>query len=104
MKTSSSTRNRNQKPTTVEGAMLKATYTTFDRSAIPTNLLTVHDWRFFGKEAYGVSWQTAVRKYAEIKGGALVMWGDGRLMVFTKLQNGKLRRKTYKHGEWGWAA
>lgn len=83
---------------------LRPVFTAFDRAALPTNLLTVADYRTFGKAVHGtLSWETAARKYAEVRGGAVVLRGDDSLVVFTKLSCGKIRRTTYKSGEWGWA-
>ncbi len=82
------------------------TLTFFDRVAMPTNLLTVQEWRRLSKATYkGVSWETAARKYAARpggRGGALVMLADDSLVVFTLQGDGKVRRRTYKPGTWVW--
>lgn len=88
--------------------MTTPVFVTFDRSAMPTNLLTVMEWRRFAREAYGLSdWRAAARRYAEAKGGALVMRADDSLLVLTKLQHGpragRISQRTYKPGRWGWA-
>ncbi len=81
------------------------TCTFFDRRATPLNLLTVPEWRRLANATWnGVSWETAARKYAAIKGGALVMRADDSLVVFTRRENGKISRSTYKPGTWRWAA
>ncbi len=77
--------------------------TFFDRSTMPTNLLTVPEWRRFANFAYkGICWEAAARKYAARNGGALVMRADDSLVVFTLRNNGKVTRKTYKPGKWRW--
>lgn len=77
--------------------------TFFDRSAMPTNLLTVPEWRRFARAAYkGVSWERAAHKYAARNGGALVMRADDSLVVFTLRDDGKVSRKTYRPGKWRW--
>lgn len=83
-----------------------ATFSYFDRSAVPSNLLVHADWRKFGQKAFArpVGWQTAMKRYAEQKGGALLWRADDSLIVLTKLASGKLRQTTYKPGTWGWAA
>ena len=81
------------------------TFTTFDRRAAPLNLLTVQEWRRLSNATWnGVSWMTAARKYAAIKGGALVWRADDSLVVFTLRACGAVSRKTYKPGTWRWAA
>ena len=79
-------------------------FSTFDRSAMPSNLLTVAEWRRFASVVGSSSWQAAARRYAQSQGGALVLRADDSLVVFTRLQSGKIRRQTYKPQAWGWAA
>ncbi len=81
------------------------TFTTFDRRAMPTNLLTVPEWRRLANAAYrGVSWATAARKWAMRNGGALVWRADDSLVVFTRRDDGKVSRATYAPRTWGWTA
>lgn len=84
---------------------MQAIFTKFDKSAMPANLLTHAEWRKFGRLAYDrpVGWKTAMRRYAEIKGGALLWRADDSLVAITKLSDGKLRQTTYKPDTWGWA-
>ncbi len=79
-------------------------FTTFDRGAMPTFLMTVCDWRRMSKVNYrGIGWLSAARKYARSNGGAMIMLADDSLIVFTKLDDGRVQRRTYKPGTWGWA-
>lgn len=89
--------------------------TTFDRSAMPSNLLTVAEWRTFaralldgGQIRGNAGWEKAARHYADQVGGALVMLADDSLVVFTKLRfgdrAGRISRRTYRPGTWVWAA
>ena len=79
-------------------------FTAFDRSAMPTNLLTVADWRRFAQAAYRpLGWLSAARRYAKRTGGAIVMRADDSLIVFTRHWNGSVTRRTYKPRTWGWA-
>ncbi len=82
------------------------TLTFFDRAAMPTNLLTVQEWRRLSKATYkGVSWETAARKYALQVGGSLVLLGDDTLVVFTRNdRQDKVHRSTYRPGMWKWAS
>lgn len=76
---------------------------TFARAAMPSNLLTVPEWRKFAREAFHTSsWAAAARRYARIKGGALVLRADGRLVSFTLREGGKVTQRTYREGEWRW--
>lgn len=79
--------------------------TTFDRSAMPNNLLTVSDWKRFAHTWLGQysAWRRAAQLYAEQKGGALIMLADDSLVVLTKRSNGKISRRTYRPGKWTWA-
>ncbi len=78
--------------------------TTFNRSTVPTNLLTVADWRRAGpNNRKGVTWETAARKYAARFGIALVMRADDTLVSFTQQDGGKVRRQTYAPRTWTWA-
>ncbi len=80
------------------------TFTTFDRAAMPTNLLTVQEWRRLSNATFGgVSWATTARKVAAIRGGALVWRADDSLVVFTLRDDGKVSRSTYAPRTWGWA-
>lgn len=80
---------------------LKPVLTTFSKRNYPVNLLTVPDWRRFAKEALGIrSYVNAAKKYAELKGGAFIIKADGKLVVLTRLQDGKIRTKTFKDREW----
>lgn len=77
--------------------------TFFDPRAMPTNLLTVPEWRRLSRAAYnGIGWETVARKWAERRGGALVMRADDSLTVFTRRDDGKVTRKTFKPGKWRW--
>ncbi len=79
-------------------------FTTFDRGAMPVNLLTVAEWRHFSTAVYkGVGWLSAARKYAACTGGAIVLRADDSLIVFTRHWNGSVTRRTYKPRTWGWA-
>lgn len=76
--------------------------TTFAK-IMPVNLLTVPEWRRFASEALGIeSWENAARRYAEMRGGAHIERADGSLIVFTRTQDGKARKTTYKPGSWQW--
>jgi len=84
---------------------LSPVFTTFSRAAMPVNLLTVADWRVFAEKAFGLrSWESAAHKYAVQSGGALVLRADDRLVVFTRLESGEIRRTTHKPGTWGFDA
>jgi hypothetical protein len=76
--------------------------TIFNLSALPSNLQSPIDWLKFANRAFAkpVSIQTAMRKVAEQRGGAVLLKPDGKLIVITKLQSGKLRTTTYAEGEW----
>lgn len=75
----------------------------FSRAAMPSNLLTVADWRVFAKKAFGLrSWESGMRRYAEHKGGALALMADDSLRVLTTTSDGKIRKSTYKPGKWAW--
>jgi hypothetical protein len=90
---------------------LAPVFTAFDRSAVPTNLLTVADWRRFAaattdwqrqfRQAAPTAWEKAARCFACAKGGALVWRANDSLVVFTK-RGDKISRRTYKPGTWGW--
>lgn len=76
--------------------------TTFTKS-MPVNLLTVPEWLRFASEGLGIkSWESAARRYAEMRGGSHVERADGSLIVFTRQQDGKVRKTTYKPGTWRW--
>lgn len=76
----------------------------FDRNAQSNNLLTLSEWRFLGSLWIGTTdpWKAA-RKYAQERGGAMVMKADDSLVVFTLRENGKISQKTHKPGKWAWA-
>ena len=77
---------------------------TFNRSTVPTNLLTVSDWRRHGpNNRRGVGWETAARKYAARFGTSLVMRADDTMVSFTRQDDGKVRRQTYAPRTWAWA-
>ena len=78
-------------------------FTTFDRSAMPNNLLTVAEWCTFARATKRSGWQSAARYYAERCSGALIMRANDALVVLTKLSDGRIRQRTYKPGTWGWA-
>ncbi len=85
--------------------MITATLTTFDRCAMPLNLITVADFRRLGQASFrGMGWMPLARKYAKVYGGALVWRADDSLIVFTKLADGRVRRSTHKPGTWRWAS
>ena len=84
--------------------MATATFMTFDRAAMPSNLITVADWRCLGQASFkGLGWLTVARRHAALFGGALVWRADDSLIVFTRLADGRVRRSTHKPGTWGWA-
>ena len=79
-------------------------YTEFGRSAACTNLLTVQEWQCLGRACYnGVGWLTVARHHAKRFGGSLVLRANDSLIVFTRRSNGRVTRRTYKQGTWGWA-
>ena len=69
-------------------------------SGMPKNLRTVAEFRKFADAIGKPSWKSAMRYYANLRGGAYVMRADGSLEVLSKLANGKLRQTTYKPGKW----
>jgi hypothetical protein len=71
-----------------------------DANAMPTNLRTVAEFRKLADALNKPSWQSAMRYFANQRGGAYVMRADGSLQVITKLSTGKLRQTTYKSGKW----
>ena len=80
------------------------TFTTFS-FLMPSNLITVADFRAFASKAFNITcWKSAAKRYAAKQGGAHVLRADGSLMVFTKTQAGKVTQKTYKPNKWGWEA
>ncbi len=89
---------------------MRAVHTTFDRDAMPDNLLTVSDWMCLGRAWYGqryvAGWSTVARRYANRYGGAMVMLADDTLVVFTRshpTEDNGVSRRTYKPGTWSWA-
>ncbi len=83
---------------------MRAVHTTFDKTVLPTNLLTVSEWRYFGRAWYGraVNWETVARRYAMLNGGAIVMLSDDTLVVLTRRGEDKVSRSTYRPGTWSW--
>jgi hypothetical protein len=81
--------------------MTNAITTNFDRNAMPTNLLTVPEWRTLAHHTGAADWKAAVRAWVRRKGGALVLRADGRLQSFT-LRDGKISQRTYRPGQWEW--
>ena len=71
-----------------------------DANAMPTNLRTVAEFRKLADSLNKPSWKSAMRFFANLRGGAYVMRADGSLQVLTKLSTGKLRQTTYKPGKW----
>ena len=69
-------------------------------AGMPVNLRTVAEFRKFADAIGKPSWKSAMRYYANLRGGAYVMRADGSLEVLTKLSTGKLRQTTYKPGKW----
>lgn len=82
--------------------MLTAVLTTFDRNAMPTNLLTVPEWRRLAQHTTGGSWMSAAHAWARRKGGALVLKADGSLVSYTRRDSGKISQRTYRPGSWEW--
>lgn len=76
------------------------TLTNFNADGMPVNLRTVPEFRKFANAIGKPSWFSAMRFFANQRGGAYVMRADGSLLVLTKLQSGKLRQTTYKPGSW----
>ena len=84
---------------------MQATLTTFDRQAMPSNLLTVADWLTLARNWYrGANWENCAKRYAAQHGGAIVMRCDDTLVVFTREDNGKVRKSSFAPGTWAWAA
>lgn len=81
--------------------MMTNTVTNFDRTAMPTNLLTVAEWCTLAHHTNAASWMASVRTWARSRGGALVLRADGSLRAFT-LRDGKISQRTYKPGSWAW--
>ncbi len=79
-------------------------FSSFDRSVMPNNLLTVAEWLVFARNTRKRSWEGAARYFAERsdRGGALVLKGDDTLVCFTRLEDGKIRKTSHKPGTWGW--
>lgn len=77
-----------------------STVSLFDRNAQATNLLFVADWRKLG-QSMGVTWRTAMRKFALTKGGAFCHKCDDTLLVLT-VRDGKVAQRSYKPGTWKW--
>lgn len=92
---------------------LATAFSTFDRTAMPNNLLLVSEWRQFARNAEdwvrqnrdrsrGCDWLDAAYAWARTNGGALVMQADDSLIVLTR-RDDKVSRRTHKPGTWGWA-
>lgn len=81
------------------------TVSLFDKSAQADNAFALDHFMFMGRKAFArrVSWRTAFRKYAEMKGGAFCMLADDSLLVLTKRPDGKFSQRTFKPGTWRWA-
>lgn len=75
--------------------------TFFDKNAVPNNLITISDFRMFGK-SLGLSWRGALAYWIRVKGGALLLKADGSLVSFTRKATGKFSQKTFKQNQWGW--
>jgi len=75
--------------------------TFFNKNSVPSNLLTISDFRKFAKALGLTSWESAIRHYANVKGGALLLKADGSLVSFTK-RGIKISRKTFTPQQWGW--
>lgn len=76
--------------------------TFFDKSSVARNLLTVSDFRTFARALGLTSWMGGARRYAALKGGALVVRANGDLLVFSR-RKGKVVQRTYPQKKWGWA-
>jgi len=76
--------------------------TFFDKTAVAHNLLTVADFRKFARAVGVTSWRGGARRYAALKGGALVVLASGDLLVFSR-RHGKIVARTYPAKKWGWA-
>lgn len=71
-----------------------------NRKGQPENLLTVDQWRAFGKKhAPPINFKKAMWKFAEKNGIAVAMMADDKLLTFGKV-NGSIRQVTYKPGTW----
>ena len=82
---------------------MRPVHTTFDPTAVPSNLVTVKEWRHLGQSWFGfwVSWETVARRYARDNGGAMVMLADDTMVVFTR-RGDKVSRSTHRQGTWSW--
>jgi hypothetical protein len=76
--------------------------TFFDKTAVASNLLTVPEFRKFARALGLTSWRGGARRYAALKGGALVVLASGDLLVFSR-KAGKIVTRTYPQKKWGWA-
>lgn len=76
--------------------------TFFDKTAVAHNLLTVAEFRKFARALGLTSWRGGARRYAALKGGALVVLASGDLLVFSR-RSGKIVSRTYPQKKWGWA-
>jgi len=82
---------------------MRQTLSIFDKTNYPTNLLFCNEWRKFARAVNKPSVASAMRFFAQTKGGALRHRADDALVVLTKLADGKIRQTTYKSGTWRWA-
>ena len=76
----------------------------FFSNVMPSNLLTVAEWRRFARSVGLRSWSSAARFYSKREGGAHVLRADDSLVVFTLRDNGKVSRSTYQPAKWRWAS
>lgn len=84
---------------------MPSSFTTFDRQAMPSNLLTVADWLTLARNWYrGTNWDACAKRYAAQHGGAFVMRCDDTLVVYTRDDSGKVRKSSFAPGSWSWAA
>jgi len=82
---------------------MKTVKTFFDRSAQPTNLLTVAEWRTLATNLPIVhTWKGAMRYMAALRGGAFALLANGNLVVITLQRGGGYSQRTYTPSKWGW--
>lgn len=75
------------------------------RNAQPSNLWTVADFREFAAAVTGHgSLACGVRAWMDRNHAAYVIKADGSLVSYRDLPNGKTVKRTFKAGEWAWAA
>lgn len=81
------------------------TVSIFSKANYPTNLFDAREWRKFAHATSrngGKSILAAQRQFAAHKGGAFYRRCDDALVVFTKRENGKITRRTFRPGTWKW--